>query len=137
MTITRNQILAKLPDEVRSVPTRKWGTVYVRELKAEEFEAFWAIFELPPGIRRVAGFVALGLCDEDGSRRLEDCDVDALVDGSLEPLPKVADAFLSFNGIDLDEKKSLSLDATFDSGSPNSSESAIPIKSGRTQSSVF
>ncbi len=125
---TRNEILATLADSVQSVPTRAWGTVYVRQLRGHEFDAFWSILEEEAGAQRLASFTVLALCDEQGKRLLKARDTTALLDGPLEPLAAVADAFLTFNAIELDQKKSSAEVATSDSGLPaKSEESLIPI----------
>ena len=105
---TRNEILATLP-HIRSVATKTWGEVFVRQVKASEFEGFWAILEGVTGAERMAKFTALALCEENGNRMLVDEDWRTLMDGPLEPLAEVTDAFLDFNGVTMtaeDEKKS-------------------------------
>ena len=122
---TRNEILATLPGCV-PVQTEAWGQCYVRQIKGNEFERFMAIMDESTGSERLARLTVLGLCDAEGKRVLADGDEPVIVDGPMEPLGEVATAFLEFNGVTEDEKKSSNQPSSSRSSSPNSSVTPIP-----------
>ena len=120
--ITRNEILAKLPAIV-SVSTIAWGAVRVRQIAGDEFASLWAIIEGQPGIERLAKLTVLGLCDEEGKPLLRAEDERKILH-IVEPLTKVADAFLELNGVSMLEKKPS--DSPIDSSTRSENVSALP-----------
>ena len=123
---TRNEILATLP-QVSPIMTQTWGQVFVRQVKASEFEAFWAILDGVTGAERMAKFTAMALCDEKGHRTLSSDDWRVLMDGPIEPLAEITDAFLELNGVSFEnqrEKKSSTADNISSISSAKVSESS-------------
>lgn len=107
--MNREQIKA-LALRIRPVKTDAWGTVHVRELRADELEAVLGIIDTATGSERLARLCVLGAVQPTGAQLFLQKDVEWLARSSLESVSALATAILDLNGLSEGlEKKSPSL----------------------------
>lgn len=100
--LTRAQILSASASNLKRVDDVWGGTVYIREIKACEFEAFRETIQdaKADNEKMMSYFVALTVCDAEGNRIFKDNETDGVSQLGLPSVMKVFRVAMAHNNLD-------------------------------------